>query len=157
MTKKKNLKINDNAPDFELYDHNKKIFRLSDFESKKVLLSFHPLAWTSVCAQQMLSLEEFKTEFDNVGTIPVGISIDSIPTKKAWSKELGLKNIRLLSDFWPHGQVADYFGIFRDKDGFSERANIIINEEQKIVFFKIYEISKLPDIKEIILYLNKWK
>ena len=61
----------------------------------------------------------------------------------------------MLSDFWPHGKVAKSFGIFRTKDGFSERANIIIDENQKTVFFKIYKLGQLPDIQEIIGLLKK--
>lgn len=155
MKEKKSLKVKDKAPDFLLYDHNKQIFRLSEFKGKKVLLSFHPLAWTSVCAKQMISIEKNKKKFDRINTVAVGISIDSVPTKKAWSLELGIKNIRLLSDFWPHGKVAETYRIFREKDGFSERANIIIDEEQKIEYIKIYEISKLPNIEEILLYIKK--
>ncbi len=155
--KLKTLTVNDTAPDFELTDHNGKLFRLSDFKGNNVLLSFHPLAWTSVCAKQMKTLENNKQKFDELNTTAVGISIDSVPSKEAWSRELGIKNIRLISDFWPHGKVAEQYCIFREQDGVSERANIIINENQQIVFIKIYEISKLPDIDEILSFLENVK
>ena len=157
MDKIKTLTVNDKAPDFELKDHNEKLFRLSDFKGKNVLLSFHPLAWTSICAKQMKALEKNKQKFDVSNTIAVGISIDSVPSKEAWSRELGIKNIRLLSDFWPHGKVAEQYCIFREQNGFSERANIIISENQNIAFIKIYEISKLPDIDEILRFLEDVK
>jgi peroxiredoxin len=151
----KRLKIGENARDFSLEDHNEQEFTLSDFKGKKVLLSFHPLAWTSVCAEQMKSLEKNKLAFDSLNAIAVGLSIDTVPSKKAWAKSLGIKNTRLLSDFWPHGKVAELYGIFRNKDGFSERANIIVDENQKIAFFKIYKLGQLPDIEEIIKALKK--
>jgi peroxiredoxin len=62
-----------------------------------------------------------------------------------------------LSDFWPHGEVAKLYGIFRDKDGFSERANIMVDENQKVVFFKVYPIRELPDMNEIINFLKGLK
>ena len=99
-------------------------------------------------------LEENWKTFKELNTIAVGVSIDSVPSKKAWAESLNINNIRLLSDFWPHGNVAGFFGIFREKDGFSERANIIIDEDQNIEHVKIYEISKLPDIDEIITFLR---
>jgi peroxiredoxin len=151
----KRPKIGDKAKNFSLEHQDEQLFTLSDFKGKKVLLSFHPLAWTSVCSEQMKSLENNKSAFDSLNTIAVGISIDTVPSKKAWAKSLSIKNTRLLSDFWPHGKVADFYGIFRDKDGFSERANIIIDENQKIAFFKIYKLGQLPDIKEIIDALKK--
>jgi peroxiredoxin len=73
-----------------------------------------------------------------------------VPSKKAWAESLGIEKLRLLSDFWPHGYVAQRYGIFRDKDGFSERANIVLDERGKVIFSKVYEISQLPDIDEII-------
>ena len=61
----------------------------------------------------------------------------------------------MLADFWPHGQVAKLYGIFREKEGFSERANIIVDEAGKVIFFKVYEIGQLPDIQEIISFLKQ--
>jgi len=142
------------APDFILKDHLKKEFKLTDFIGKRVLLSFHPLAWTGVCAQQMQSLERHWNDFKELNTVAVGINIDSIPSKKAWADFIGVQSTRLLSDFWPHGDTAKKYGIFRQDDGFSERANIIINEERKIEFFRIYEIGELPDIKEILTFIR---
>ena len=138
------------AFDFSLKDHNKQEFKLSHLEGKKILLSFHPLAWTSVCAEQMKSLEKNYETFKKLNTIAVGVNIDSIPSKNAWAESLNIKNTRLLSDFWPHGEVAKIYNIFREKEGFSERANILIDENQNIKFIRIYEISQLPDINEII-------
>jgi peroxiredoxin len=143
------------GPDFTLKDNRGKDFKLSALKGKRVLLSFHPLAWTKVCAQQMQSLEANREAFGSMNTVSVGISVDAVPTKNAWAKELGIKETPLLADFWPHGQVARLYGIFRDKEGFSERANIILDERGKVVFIKIYEVSQLPDINEIIGALKK--
>ncbi|HIH44075.1 MAG TPA: peroxiredoxin [Candidatus Methanoperedenaceae archaeon] len=144
------VKIGDTAKDFSLSDQNGKKIRLSDFKGKKVLLSFHPLAWTAVCADQMKSLEDNRYRFDKLNTVALGISVDTAPSKRAWAKQLGIKNTRLLSDFWPHGEVAKLYGIFREKEGVSERSNIIIDEQWKVVFVKVYPMGELPDIEEII-------
>lgn len=79
---------------------------MSDFRGKKVLLSFHPLAWTSVCEKQMKALDERYDELEDLNVVPVGISVDSVPSKLAWSDHMGLRKLRILSDFWPHGEVA---------------------------------------------------
>jgi len=65
-----------------------------------------------------------------------------------------LKNLRILSDFWPHGGVIKQYGLFRDKNGFSERANIIVGVDGKVKWVKVYEISILPDIDEVISQLT---
>jgi peroxiredoxin len=151
----KRPRIGDDARDFILEDQNEVDFKLSTFRGKKVLLSFHPLAWTSVCAEQMKSLEKNKSAFDSLDTVAVGLSVDTVPSKKAWADSLPIKSTRLLADFWPHGKVAMLYGIFRANDGFSERANILVDRKQKIGFFKVYELGKLPDIQEVLDALRK--
>lgn len=155
MAEKKKVEVGDDAPDFTLKDQHNQEFTLNELKGKKVLLSFHPLAWTGVCAKQMKSLEDYKAVFDSANTVAVGVSVDTIPSKHAWAKELGIKETRLLSDFWPHGEVAKKYGIFLEEKGISGRVNIIIDEDQKVVFFKIYEIPELPDIEEIYDFLKK--
>jgi len=149
------IKTGQKAPDIILKDQHNQEFKLSQYRGRKVLLSFHPLAWTKVCARQMQSLEKnFKT-FDLLNTLPVGMSIDTVPAKHAWGRSLKVKTLRMLSDFWPHGKVAKVYGLFREKEGFTERANVIIDEFGKVIWVKVYPIKELPDIKEIIKFLSK--
>lgn len=141
MAEKKVIQVGKKAKEFTLKDQNGQDFRLSETEGKKVLLSFHPLAWTSVCAEQMKSLERHKKAFEKLDTVTVGISVDSVPCKAAWAKSLRIKSTRLLCDFWPHGDCAKALGILR-KEGFSERANIILDGKGKVVFAKVYPIGR---------------
>ena len=147
------IAVGSKAPDFILKDQDGKQVQLSELKGKKVLLSFHPLAWTKVCAEQMKSLEANYERFEKLNTIALGLSVDAVPTKKAWARDLAIEKTRLLSDFWPHGAVARTYAIFREKDGFSERANIIVDEKQKVIFAKTYPLSEVPDIEEIIKFL----
>jgi peroxiredoxin len=145
------------APDFTLKDQYGVDFVLSANKGKKVLLSFHPLAATGVCTRQMKALEEHFTEITSLNAIPVGISVDAVPSKKLWSDDMKLKNLRILSDFWPHGEVSRRYGLFREKHGSSERANVIVGTDGKIQWVKVYEVSTLPDIDEVINQLKQSK
>ena len=104
------IKTGVTAPDFVLRDQAAKEFKLSDFRGKRVLLSFHPAAWTPVCAEQMQSLETNKDVFESLNTVGVGISVDTIPSKKAWPKlwELPVHGCWLISGrtaLWPSFSV----------------------------------------------------
>ncbi|NTW77166.1 MAG: redoxin domain-containing protein [Syntrophaceae bacterium] len=154
MTVKKVPDVGAKVRNFSLKDQNENIFQLADCKGQNVLLSFHPLAWTPVCAMQMQSLEKHNEIFRKLNTVAVGISIDSVPSKRAWAKSLNISETRLLADFWPHGKLAESLGVFRE-EGFSQRANIIIDKNGCIVFKKIYPIVELPDINEIIQQLEK--
>jgi peroxiredoxin len=147
--------VGEKLKDFILKDQDNNDINSQDLRGKRILLSFHPLAWTGVCANQMKSLQDNLEALTSLNTVPLGISIDHVPCKAAWAKELKVDKVRLLADFWPHGEVAKSLGIFREKQGFSERANIIVDEEGKLIFVKIYDIPELPDLNEIIDFLNK--
>jgi peroxiredoxin len=102
----------------------------------------------------MVSLEENLDRYNRLNTVALGIGVDSVPSNKAWAKSLNIERTRLLSDFWPQGEVAKLYGVFRDKDGFSERANVIIDENQVVVFAKLYPIQQLPDTEELMRVLE---
>jgi peroxiredoxin len=148
------INVGSKAPDFALKDQNGKTVKLSGLAGKKILLSFRPLAWTAVCHDQMISLEENHAQFDELNAVALGIGVDSVPSNKAWAEALDIKNTKLLSDFWPHGEIAKAYGILREKDGFSERANIVIDEKGKVVFARTYPIAQQPDIEEILELLR---
>ncbi|MDD1638933.1 MAG: redoxin domain-containing protein [Methanomicrobiales archaeon] len=143
------------ARNLSLKDQDNTTWDLYEQQDRRVLLSFHPLAWTDYCAAQMQSLEEHRKTFKELNTVAVGISVDSIPCKRAWAKQLGIEGTRLLCDFWPHGKVAAAFGIFREENGFSERANILLDEHRDVAWVKVYPVHSVPDIQEVIGVLKK--
>lgn len=148
------ISIGTDAPDFTAKDNNKQNISLSDYKGKKVLLSWHPIAWTPVCTDQMRSLETNFQNFQGLNTVPLGFSVDPQPCKEAWATLLQIKNVSLPSDFWPHGKIARDYGIFDDTNGMSKRANIIINESGKIQWVKVYPSEQLPDINEVLQILS---
>jgi peroxiredoxin len=151
------ITVGETAPDFRLVDQDANHFKLSEQKGKKVLLSFHPLAWTGTCTEQMKSLEKNYQAITATNTIPVGISVDPQPSKKAWAANMGLKNLKILSDFWPHGAMIKSYGLFREQAGNSQRANVIVDEKGKVAWVKVYDMDTLPPIDEVIKVLKNLK
>jgi peroxiredoxin len=154
MVENKVVSIGRRVRDFSLPDQDGKQVRLSALRGKKVLLSWHPLAWTPVCAKQMKTLEKHRRAFAKLGVVALGLSVDTVPSKGAWAASLKIKETRLLSDFWPHGKTAKALGLFRQIEGSSKRANIILDERGRVIFVKVYPIKELPDIEEILAFLR---
>jgi peroxiredoxin len=102
----------------------------------------------------MKSLEDNHAKLDSLNAVALGIGVDSVPSNKAWAESMAVKNTSLLSDFWPHGEVAKSYGVFREREGSSERANILVDEEGKVVFAKTYPIAQQPDMEEIVKFLQ---
>ena len=98
-------------------------------------------------------LELYK--FEGYNTQVLGISVDHVPTLKAWAESLGGISYPLLSDFWPHGAVARKYGAFREEDGKSERALFVVDREGIVRYVDIHDIDDLPDNEEIYKVLRK--
>lgn len=145
------IQVNQEAIDFTLKDQFKEDVKLSDLKGKKVILSWHPLAYTSVCTDQMRSLERNYERIQEKGeTVVIGLSIDPFPAKAKWADILDLKDLKIVSDFFPYGEVTKAYGLFNEENGASKRANVIIDEEGKVKWVKVYGASELPDIEEVI-------
>ena len=151
------LRVGETAPDFELpalIDGIRKKFKLSDCRGKKnVVLAFHPVNWTPVCERQMPAYNSALASFAKYDAQVVAISVDSIYSTTAWEKQIGPILYPLASDYFPHGEVARKYGVFRDKDpfaGVSERAVFIVDKQGKIVFSKVYDLGQLPASEELV-------
>lgn len=144
------------APDFELRSHRGGTVKLSDFRGRKnVVIAFHPLAFTPVCASQMSGYESDKGRLEKHDAVALGISIDPQPAKTAWAQTLGPISFDLLSDFHPHGEVASRYGVFRQKEGFSERAVFVVDKQGKIAWAKTYDIPEQPNNEEVFAALQR--
>ncbi|MCI5839278.1 MAG: redoxin domain-containing protein [Peptoniphilaceae bacterium] len=143
------IKVGEKAPDFRLVDQDANHVSLSDFKGKKVLLAWHPLAFTSVCTDQMRDLENNYDFFEEHNTVALGISVDAYPAKKVWASSIGLSKLRILSDFNPIGNMSKAYGEFNEESGASGRAAVLVSEDGEVLWAKQYEPAQRPDIEEI--------
>lgn len=149
------LKAGDDAPDFVLPSHKAIDARvkLSDLRGRNVVLAFHPLAFTPVCASQMHAWENDHAELHARDAVVLGVSTDPQPSKAAWAKSIGV-SFDLLSDFHPKGEVARKYGVYRDAEGFAERAVFVIDKNGKIAWSRVYAMPEQPDNRDVIEALD---
>jgi len=148
------LRVGQHAPDFTLPSHLDKEITLSNFRGKTVIMAFFPRAWTPVCSGQIPSYQVFLPKYEKLNVQILGLSIDHVPCLKAWAESLGGITYPLLSDFWPHGKVAQKYGVLR-AEGFTERAIFIIDEEGIIRFIDIHDIDDEPSNSLLLAELRK--
>ena len=91
--------------------------------------------------------------FEEVDTQVLGMSVDSTATNDAWAESLGVESVLLLSDFWPHGEVAQQYGVLRPQ-GYTERATFIVDKEGIIRYAHIYDINELPNNEPLFQVLQ---
>ena len=126
------LQVGDQAPDFTLNDQNNQERTLSGFRGdRNVLVVFYPLAFSGICTGELDQLRDDLAEFTDVQVLAV--SVDSVYTLKAWSNQQGY-DFPLLADFWPHGKVAQDYGVFNDKAGIANRGTFLVDTDGVIRF-----------------------
>lgn len=124
----------DEAPDFDLEVDRAERVRLSDFAGRRnVLLVFHPFAFTPVCEEEALDLQESLPAFAEAETDVVLVSCDTAPARQAWKARLGL-DFTLGSDFWPHGAAAKAYGVFNEATGAPLRGTFLIDKSGTVVW-----------------------
>jgi peroxiredoxin (alkyl hydroperoxide reductase subunit C) len=129
------------APDFTLRDQNNEVVTLSSFRgSKAVLLVFYPWAFTSICTGELGQLRDRIDEFANDAVQLLTLSIDSSFVHKIFAQRDEL-NFPLLADFWPHGAVAQAYGVFNTDAGVSNRGTFLIDKDGIIRFSEAKEIG----------------
>jgi len=149
------LSAGSKAPDFELSNADGKMVRLADFRGSTLLLVFYPLDWSPGCSQQLDLYQHEFSEFERRGVSLAGISIDSIYSHGAWSAVRGLR-FPLLADFNPKGEVAKSYKVFREQDGFSERALFFIDGDGVIRHSYVSPyLHHIPDIYYIFKQLDE--
>jgi peroxiredoxin len=151
------VKAGDPAPDFTLPAVSGGKVTLSQYRGKKnVVLSFVPAAWTPVCSDQWPGYNIVKDLFDQYDAMLLGITVDNIPTLFAWTNQMGKLWFPVLSDFYPHGKVAETYGVLRS-DGTSERALFVIDKKGIIRYIDVHDINKRPPLESLIRELEKLK
>lgn len=102
----------------------------------------------------MPNLDADLDRFQAANAQVLGISVDGTASNAAWAETLGIAHLPLLSDFWPHGQVAQAYGVLRDQ-GFTERATFIVDKDGVIRFLRIYDLDELPTNEELFAALDE--
>jgi peroxiredoxin (alkyl hydroperoxide reductase subunit C) len=149
------VKAGQPAPDFALPAVSGKKIALSQYRGKRnVVISFVPAAFTPVCSGQWPGYNIVKDMFDETDAVLLGVSVDNIPTLYAWTRQMGKLWFEVLSDFWPHGSVADKYGVLRS-DGLSERALFFIDKEGIISAILVMDINRSPDLEACATELKK--
>lgn len=147
--------VGEMAPDFELPSIADRDVRLSDYRGKNnVVISFVPAAWTPICSDQWPGYNIAQDIFEKYDAVILGISVDNTPTQKAWSDAMNTIKFPVLSDFWPHGAVADSYGVLRS-DGMAERALFIIDKHGVIRYIDVHAINQRPDLGALVNELEK--
>jgi peroxiredoxin len=130
------LSVGDSAPEFSLPDQDKQVVSLAELRGTPTLLVFYPFAFSGICTGELCQLRDELSTYSDAGVRVVAISTDPVFSLKAFREKEGF-DFPLLSDFWPHGEVAKAYGVFNEKAGMALRGTFLIDAEGTVAFAEV--------------------
>jgi peroxiredoxin len=144
------IRVGDEAPGFTLRDQNREQFALSSMRgAKAVLIVFYPFAFTGICTGELQRVRDDLELFQNDHVQVVSISADSVYTQKIFSVREEFE-FPLLSDYWPHGAVAQAYGVFNHQGGFANRGTFLVDRDGIVRFAEMKTIGEGREADEWI-------
>lgn len=122
------LSVGDPAPPFELNNQDRESVKLDDLKGRKSLIVFIPFPFTGICEGELCMIRDNLARLGDFDANVVAISVHAIPTIKKWAEDNHF-GFSVLSDYWPHGEVAKAYGAFNDTVGAANRYTFVLDEE----------------------------
>jgi peroxiredoxin len=130
------LSVGDAAPEFSLPDQDRQVVELAALRGAPVLLVFYPFAFSGICTGELCQLRDELSTYTDAGVRVLAISTDPVFSLKAFREKEGFE-FPLLSDFWPHGAVAQAYGVFNEKAGMALRGTFLVDGDGRIAFAEV--------------------
>ena len=130
------LSVGDAAPEFSLPDQDRQVVELAALRGAPVLLVFYPFAFSGICTGELCQLRDELSTYTDAGVRVLAISTDPVFSLKAFREKEGFE-FPLLSDFWPHGAVAQAYGVFNEKAGMALRGTFLVDGEGRVAFAEV--------------------
>ena len=139
--------VGDTAPDFTLDNQNGEKVTLSSFRGdKNVLVVFYPFAFSSTCTGELCEIRDDLAGFQNDDVQVLAISCDPMYTLRAYADAQGY-TFPLLADFWPHGAVAQQYGVFLTSRGMASRGSFLVDREGVLRWAVVNGPGEARDLK----------
>ncbi|GAB3048287.1 peroxiredoxin [Monashia sp. NPDC004114] len=152
------LAVGETAPDFTLVDQYGADVSLSSVrDAKMAVVVFYPAAFSGICRGELREIRDTLEDFQTDDVQVFAISCDSMYTLRAWADAEG-HFFPLLSDFWPHGDVARSYGVFDEGEGFARRGTFLLDKQGRVVWTDVRAIGQGRDFtpyREALATLRK--
>ena len=116
------------APSFSLIDQDRNTVTLDDLKGKKSLIVFIPFPFTGICDDEGCAIRDRLAALNDLDANVAVITCHAVPVAKKWSDENGF-TFPVLSDFWPHGDIASAYGAFNEAVGGANRMTFVLDED----------------------------
>ncbi|MFF2319402.1 peroxiredoxin [Arthrobacter sp. NPDC058097] len=139
--------VGQQAPDFTLANQFGEPVRLADFRGRNVVVVFYPFAFSGICTGELCEIRDNVAVFEHADAEVLAISVDSKFALRAYAEQEGY-GFSLLADFWPHGAVAEQYGVFDAESGMARRGTFIIDAGGMVRYVVVNPRGQARDLTE---------
>lgn len=139
------------APQFALYDQDRNLVSLDSLKESKSLVVFIPFPFTGNCDNETCAIRDHLSKLNELDAKVVIITVHAVPVAKKWADENGFE-FPVLSDYWPHGAVAQAYGAFNEALGAANRFTFVLDAEG--VIRDVINTDSLKVIREFDAYIE---
>ena len=148
------LATGDLAPDFTLTDQHREAVTLSDLRGRVVVVMFYPMSFTAICGSELQAVRDDLPGLREKDVEVVALSVDSAAAHRAWDEQEGF-GFRLLADFWPHGGVAQEYGVLDEQLGLARRGTFVLDRDGRVVWSTVNEVPDARDHDELLAAVDR--
>lgn len=139
--------VGEQAPDFTLVNQFGEPVRLADFRGRNVVLVFYPFAFSGICTGELCEIRDNLAALEQSDAEVLAVSVDSKFALRAYAEQEGY-GFNLLADFWPHGAVAEKYGVFDQESGMARRGTFIIDGGGTVQYVVVNPRGQARDLGE---------
>ena len=139
--------VGEQAPDFTLVNQFGEPVRLADFRGRNVVVVFYPFAFSGICTGELCEIRDNLAVFEHADAEVLAVSVDSKFSLRAYAEQEGY-GFSLLADFWPHGAVAEKYGVFDPETGMARRGTFIIDAHGTVRYVVVNPRGQARDLAE---------
>ena len=139
------------APPFELFDQNRNPVSLESLKGSKSLIVFIPFPFTGNCDDETCAIRDHLSKLNEMDANVVIITVHAVPVAKKWADENGFE-FPVLSDYWPHGEVAKAYGAFNEMVGAANRYTFVLDADG--IIRDVINTDSLKVVREFDTYIE---
>ena len=135
------LALGQPAPGFTARNQHGELLTVSGLRGAPAVIIFYPWAFSSICRDELAAIRDDHERFVAVGARVLAVSCDAMYTLRAYADAEGIP-FDLLSDHWPHGAIAQAYGVFDEESGCARRGTFVLDSAGLIRWQQVNQINE---------------
>ena len=143
------LRLGQPAPAFTARNQYGELVTVNGLRGAPAVIIFYPWAFSSICRDELAAVRDDHENFRVLGARVLAVSCDAMYTLRAYAHAERIA-FDLLSDHWPHGAIAQAYGVFDEESGCARRGTFVLDSAGMIKWQQVNRINEPRDLSKVL-------